>query len=162
MGPNWLDDVVLLNESKEEHAPGDVSVHRSEGEALSEIEGWWVENEEGFAFSAAGERLVLAVGPTGGVFVARRETCPEGPAIVLGWLRALAEARLKARSRAAEDGRAILGRAEEEEALPDSVEGLLAYVGFEPDAPRSWIVPGSLLLLALIALLLVVIVVQLL
>jgi hypothetical protein len=94
--------------------------------------------------------------------VARREECAEGPAIVLGWLQALAQTTLEARSRVAGNGRAVLSRAEEEGSLPSSVEGLLAYIGFRWVSPRDWFVPGCLLLLGLIAVLLVLILVKLL
>jgi hypothetical protein len=151
---NWLDDVVVLNESRDERIPGDVSVHRSEGDACSSIEAWWVENSEGFAFSATGMRLVLDIETSGQVVVVRREECPEGTAIVLGWLQALAQTTLEARNRVAHEGRAILSYAEEEGALPTTVEGLLAYIGLPWVPPRNWFMPSCLLLLALIALLL--------
>lgn len=157
---NWLDEVVVLNESRDESVPGDVSVYRSEGDALRDIEAWWVENSEGFAFTATGVRLVLAVGPSGEVIVAHREECPEGPAIVLGWLQALAQTTLGARNRVAQNGRAVLSYAEEEGALPTTVEGLLAYIGFPWVAPRDWFIPSCLLLLALIAILLVLVLVK--
>lgn len=159
---NWLDEVVVLNESRDEKIPGDVSVYRSEGDALNAIEDWWVENSEGFAFTATGVRLVLAVAPSGGVFVERREECAEGPAIVFGWLQALGRTTLEARDRVARTGMAVLSRAEEESALPDTIEGLLAYVGFPWVAPRDWFPAGCLLLLALIAGLLLLILVKLL
>jgi hypothetical protein len=158
---NWLDEVVVLNESKDENVPGDVSVYRSEGDAFRDIEASWVENREGFAFSATGVRLILGVGSSGEVVITRREECGEGAAIVLGWLQALATTTLETRNQVARNGRAILSRAEEAGALPRTVEGLLAYVGFPLVAPRDWVVPGCLLLLALIVVLLVLILVKL-
>lgn len=158
---DWLDEVFVLNESRDESVPGDISIYRSEGDGCGAIEAWWVENSEGFAFTATGVRLILGVGVFGEVIVTRREECSEGPAIVLSWLQALAQTTLEARNRVAQDGRAILSRAEEEGALPTSVEGLLAYIGFPWVAPRDWIMPGCLLLLALIAVLLVLILVKL-
>jgi hypothetical protein len=157
---DWLNEVVVFNESRDESVPGDVSVYRSDGDACANIEGWWVENSEGFAFTATGVRLVLGVGASGKVIVTRREECSEGPAIVLGWLQALAQTTLEARNRVAQNGRAILSRAEEDGALPTRVEGLLAYIGFPWVAPRNWFVPSCLLLLALIAILLVAILVK--
>jgi hypothetical protein len=159
---NWLDEVVVLNESKWENVPGDVSVHRSEGDAFNAIEAWWVENSEGFAFSATGVRLRLGVGPSGEVIVVRREDCPEGADIVRGWLQALAQTTLEARNRVAENGRAVLSQAEEERALPTTTEGLLAYIGFPWVAPQDWFIPGCLLLLAVIVGLLVLILIKLL
>ncbi len=99
--PDWLDEVVVLNESKDETISGDISVYRSEGDAFRDIEAWWVESAEGFAFTATGMRLALGVGPSGEVIVIRREECSEGPAIVLGWLRVLAQTTLESFSRSA-------------------------------------------------------------
>ncbi len=152
---NWLDEVVVVNESTDERLPGDLSIYRSEGDACSYLEPWWVEKNEGFAFSASGLRLILGLGHAGEVIVARREECAEGPEIVLGWLQALAQTTLQARNRVAQNGRAILSRAEEEGALPDTVEGLVAYISFPWVAPRDWLIPSCLLLLASIAALLI-------
>ena len=159
---NWLDEVVVVNESKEESVAGDVSVYRSEGDAFNDLEASWVENSEGYVFSVTGVRLVLGVGSFGEVIVTRREECAEGPAIVLGWLQALAEVTLEARNKVARNGRAILSRAEEEAALPSTIEGLLAYIGFPWVAPRDWFMPGCLLLLGAIAVLLVLVLIKLL
>ena len=157
---NWLDEVIVLNESKDEKAPGDVSVYRSEGDAFDDVESWWVENSECFAFTATGVRLILGV-ESGAVIVIQREECADGPAIVLGWLQALAQTTLEARNRVAQNGRAILSRAEEGGALPTTVEGLLAYIGFPWVTPRDWFIPGCLSLLVLIAILLVLILMKL-
>lgn len=159
---NWLDEVVVLNESMDEMAAGDVSVHRSIGDALRAIEPWWVANAKGFAFTATGVRLVLGVAQSGEVIVVRREEIAEGQAIVCDWLRTLAHVTLDARRRVAGSGRAWLSRAEEETALPTSVEGMLAYIGFRWVAPRDWFVPSCLTLLALLVLLLALILVKLL
>ena len=41
----------MLNDSKDENVPGDVSIYRSEGDAFNDIEDWWVENSEGYALA---------------------------------------------------------------------------------------------------------------
>lgn len=151
---NWLDDIVVVNESKDERLPGDVSLHRSVGDACEALESWWVKNGEGYAFTASGIRLVLTAEQHGLVTVASREECPEGPAIVASWLLSLAETALEARRRVAQSGRAILSEAEENGTLPVSIEGLIAYIGLPWVAPRNWFVPGCLALFAAIALLL--------
>ena len=158
--PSWLDEVVLVNESNDERVAGDLTLHRSEDEVCLHLEAWWVEQGKGFAFSASGLRLVLGVGEKGEVIVAARERCAEGPEIVLGWLRALAERMLELRNEAARDGRALLSRAEEQGVLPETVEGLIAYVGLPPLQRRDWFAPSCLLLLATIAGLLVWILVE--
>lgn len=129
-GRGWLADVVLVNESHDVRAPGDVLLFRSAGEACRYLEGWWVEDEEGFVFTAAGERLDLGVDNSGDVVVERREPCADGETIVLGWLRASAAARLATRRSRAARGRAVLSAAEERGDLPGTVEGLIAYIGF--------------------------------
>lgn len=68
---DWLDEVILLNESNKEDVPGDISVYRSEGDALNDIEAWWVENSEGFAFTGTGVRLILGVGASGEAIIIR-------------------------------------------------------------------------------------------
>lgn len=152
---NWLDEVIIVNESNDERVPGAVSVHRSEGDALNSLEDWWVANSEGFAFTASGLRLVLDV-TDGGVVISRREECSDGSEIVLVWLRSHAQAVLAARQRHAQQGRTILSRAEEEGHLPASIEGLLAYIGFPWTSGPNWFFPGCLLLLAIIAALLAI------
>ncbi len=158
---NWLDEVVLLNESKWENVAGEVSVYRSEGDALNDLEASWVEKCEGYAFTATGIRLVLAVGSWGQVIVSRREECAEGPAIVFGWMQALAQVTLEARDRESRRGWAVLSRAEEEGALPTTLEGLLAYAGLPWPAGRDWFAPGCLLLLTIIAALLGLVLIKL-
>lgn len=157
---SWLDEVIVVNESKDERTPGDVSIYRSEGDAFTHLEAWWVENAEGFVFTASGVRLILGVGLSGEVIVARREADPEGPDIVLGWLRALAQVTLEARNRVAQNGKAILSQAEEQGALPTTLEGLLAYIGFTWVAPRDWFMPSCLWLLITVAVLLVIILIN--
>jgi hypothetical protein len=158
---NWLDEVIIVNESADERVPGDVSVYRSENEALIGIESWWVKDGEGFAFTATGVRLTLGIGPFNEVDIIGREPCPEGPEIVLGWLHALAVATLEARSRAAATGRVFLSEAEEQGALPATVEGLLAYTACPRIPGRDWLPIGCTLLLAVIAVLLMLILLKL-
>ncbi|QQV76555.1 hypothetical protein H5J25_14015 [Sphingomonas aliaeris] len=157
---NWLDEIVIVNESKEERLPGDVSLYRSIGDACEALEYWWVKNGEGHAFTASGVRLVLTAEDNGLVTVASREECAEGPAIVVTWLMSLAETALEARKRVAQDGRAILSAAEEAGSLPTTVDGLIAYIGLPWTAPRDWFVPGCLALLAATALLLAAILIK--
>ena len=95
------------------------------------MEHGWVENGEGFAFTAAGDRLTLGVDENGRVVVTSRQHANGGPEIVSGWLRAHAAAVLDARRGRAKRGKATLSRFEEQGQLPTSVEELIAYAGFE-------------------------------
>ena len=109
---DWLDEVVLLNESRSADVAGDVSIYRSEDEACAAIDEWWVENSEGFAFTATGVRLVVGVAPKGVVIIIRREPCPEGPAIVRAWLEALVQTTLSTRRMMVSKDKAHLSEAE--------------------------------------------------
>jgi hypothetical protein len=159
--PHWLDEVVLLNESGSEDVAGDVSIYRSEGDACAAIKAWWVDQSEGFAFTATGVRLVLGVGDKGEVVVVRRELSHDGPAIVRAWLEALVRTTLTTRTRLASEGKVCLSEAESAGALPTSVEGMIAYVGFPWIPPNNRFALGCLALLALIAILLTLLLIRL-
>ena len=131
MANDWLTDIVLVNENRDEAAAGDVRVFRSADAACSCLEHWWVENAEGFAFTAAGERLTLGVDERERVIVVDRQPTPNGQEIVRGWLQAYAAAVLEARRVKAGRGKLELARFEERGQLPSSIEGLIAYVGLE-------------------------------
>ncbi|MBK8157416.1 MAG: hypothetical protein IPK59_00905 [Rhodospirillaceae bacterium] len=120
-----------MNESRDVSSAGAVSVFRSAGEACRYLEHWWVENSEGFAFSATGHHLVLGVDSNGSVIVTATEPHADGGAIVLSWLSALAESVLEARRVRATQGKSILGIHDESGRLPRTIEGLVAYVGFD-------------------------------
>jgi hypothetical protein len=154
---NWLEEVVILNDSNgseiNENIPGDVSIYRSEGDALRELEPWAVEHSQIFAFNAAGKRLILGLDDAGQVIIARRDECPDGSEIVLKWLNSLAQSIVDARVRVAQKGRVVLSEYEEAGVIPTTVEGLIAYIGFPWTGPRNWFAPGCLLLLALNAVL---------
>ena len=94
------------------------------------MEHWWVENGEGFAFTAAGDRLTLGVDDKGRVIVTGQKGMPGGGEVVWGWLCAYAAGVLDARRAKAQQGKARLSQFEERGQLPTSVEGLIAYVGF--------------------------------
>ena len=130
MTDDWLADVVIVNESRTVGDAGDVSIFRSAGEACGYLEHWWVENGEGFAFTATGERLTLDVDERDRVIVTGKQMVPGGAEIVRGWLLSSAKALLDVRRAKAASGKIVLGRAEERQQLPTSVEGLIAYLGF--------------------------------
>src|SRR4051794_25595672 len=97
MAGDWLGNIVVVNENRDEAAAGDVSVFRSADDACRHLEHWWVENGEGFALTASGERLTLGVDEKDRVVVVDRQATPDGQAIVRGWLQAYAAAVLEAR-----------------------------------------------------------------
>ena len=126
----WLCDIVIINESREEGIAGDIAVYRSVGEACRAVEPWWVEGREGYAFTASGDRLIFGVDAFNRVVVNGRERCAEGPQVVERWLNAHAASVLEARKHRAQKGTDILGRCEEQGLLPKSVTALIAYSGF--------------------------------
>lgn len=130
-GDEWLHDIILVNDTGrgDDLEPGAVDVFRSAGDACGYLEPWWVEERHGLAFTAAGEKVTLGVEGLG-VFVHGCEPQPDGRQIVLGWLRHSARSILDARRHRAAKGKVRLGRLEAEGVLPTSVEGLIAYVGF--------------------------------
>lgn len=130
MANNWLEDIVVINESRDEIVAGDILVFRSQGEACSRLEHWWVASGEGVAFTASGKRLALSVDGERKVVVTGQQTEPDGSETVLRWLQAYAAAILEARRIKAKNGHAYLSRCEELGDLPSSIEGLVAYVGF--------------------------------
>jgi hypothetical protein len=162
----WLDEVVILNDSDgtsiEESMPGDVSIYRSEGDALRALEPWAVKDSQIFAFNAAGKRLVLGLGSADQVIVVRREDCSDGPEIVLKLLTSLAQTTVDARGRIAQKGGVVLSGYEQHGALSTTIEGLIAYIGFPWTSPRNWLAPGCLLLLVLNAVLCIALLLKLL
>jgi hypothetical protein len=130
MANDWLADIVVVNESRDEAVAGDVCIYRSAGEACGALEHWWVEGNEGFVFTASGTRLMLGVDEKKRVIVAGRQDAPAGQEVVLTWLHSTATALLDTRRASAEKGKAALGRSEQQGRLPSSVEGLIAYIGF--------------------------------
>ena len=124
----WLSDIVLISESEDENIAGDVSIFRSFGEACRYLEHWWVEESHGFAITAMGERLILGV-ENRAVIVVSREAKPR-PELVLECWKPTADALLEARESKAIKGKAILSGFEVARLLPNSTEGLIAYIGF--------------------------------
>ena len=157
---SWLDGIVILNESPEERRPGDVSIHRSVGDACEALEHWFVNNNESHACTASGTRLILIAEHNGPITVCRREECVDGGEIILGWLQSLAETTLDARKRAAQTRRVMLSAEEEQGVLPTTIEGLIGYIGLPWVAPRSWFMTGCTSLLAVIMVLLVIVLVR--
>jgi hypothetical protein len=110
-----LSEVTIVNESRSEGRPEDVSLFRTAEEACRYLEPWWVRDGEGTAFSATGDRLLLA--DTDPVSVRSREPHPDGDRLVREWLRSCAASLQRAR------GEAV--------ASPTSLTDLIKYCGFQ-------------------------------
>lgn len=130
-----LDHIIVVNESTDEAVAGDVSVFRNEDAACGHLEHWWVEDGEGFAFTAAGQRVILGVDDRDRVIVTAKENAADGQSIVRKWLEAHASAVLARRAKASKRGlfgrRPVLSDYEQRGEVPASIEGLIAYVGFD-------------------------------
>src|SRR4051812_20566507 len=125
-----LAEIVVVNENRDETTAGDVTIFQSADAACGWLEHWWVEDGEGSAFTASGERLRLGVDDRDRVVVVGREATPDGATLVHNWLRAAATSVLEAPRVKAPRGKVILSSNEQEGRLPASVEELVAYVGF--------------------------------
>lgn len=124
----WLSEIVVLNESRDEAVPGDVSIFRHAGDACAHLEYWWVEDKEGFAITAAGHRIKLGVDAKRNVIIAGMDDVPTGTDVVRSWLRSVASGVLEERTRKAKKGKLRLSPSEREGQLPTSSEGLIAYI----------------------------------
>ena len=106
-----LADIVVVNENRDPAVAGDVAIFRNAHAACRHLEHWWVEDEEGWAFTSSGERLTLGVNDRKQVVVLGREPEPDGRELVHGWLLIAASAVLAARRAKAETGKVILNAA---------------------------------------------------
>ena len=125
-----LSEIVIVNEDHNEATAGDVTIFRNADAACRWLEHWWVEDGEGSAFTATGERLTLGVDERDRVVVTGREATPDGPTLIQNWLSAAATAVLEARRAKASLGKVVLTPPEQEGRLPTSIEELVTYVGF--------------------------------
>lgn len=127
--PNWLDDVVVVNESSDPKLAGDVQIYRSEGDVSRQLEHWYVGDVEHLALTGTGHKATLGLRDKL-VVVERVEPFPAGPAMLNAWLTATAQHLLSTRTERARKGKAELGALEARGVLPTSIEGLIAYIGF--------------------------------
>lgn len=127
--PNWLDDVVVVNENSDTKIAGDVQIYRSEGDVGRQLEHWYVGEVGHLALTGTGQKATLGLRDKL-VVVERVEPFPAGPAMLNAWLTATAQDLLSTRTERARKGKAELGALEAQGVLPKSTEGLIAYIGF--------------------------------
>jgi hypothetical protein len=125
----WLRDVIIVNESKDERAAGDVSIFRTEYDACRTLEPTDVTNKEYLAFNGVGERVSFGVDRLH-VVIQRREQEPSGIEIVHRWLTETVTHAHEVRKEKANRGKLKLGREESHGVLPNTIEGFIAYLGF--------------------------------
>jgi hypothetical protein len=129
MNRNWLDDVIILNESDDPQTAGDVLVYRSEGDLARHLEDWYVKEVKHLALTGSGDKAILGLKGSS-VVVERREPFSAGLSLLHQWLTAIAKHVHSARSDLARKGKVQLGSLEAQGVLPHTIEGLIAYVGF--------------------------------
>lgn len=135
MADSWLSDVTIVAEADDPAQLGFVDIFRCRDDMCSYLEHWWVEDKHGFAFTASGDQLVLGV-DEGAVIVAEQVALPNGKEIVERALRMTAFVTLELRRERSQKGsffrpKGNLGEAEKRGELPQSIEGLIAYIGFK-------------------------------
>lgn len=127
--PNWLDDVIVVNESGDPTVATELQIYRNEGDVGRQLEHWYVSDVEHLALTGTGRKAIL--GLQGKLVVVERvEPFVEGPAMLNDWLRATAHQLLSVRTERARKRKGRLGNLEAKGILPESVEGLIAYIGF--------------------------------
>lgn len=131
MSESWLHDIVLVNEGPSEFVPGDIFIFRCFADACSYLE-HWAEEPELTVFSGEGEQLIVKADEFGNMGLIERQSRGDGREVVSLWLRRMAEGTSAARRyRAGKRWRRIhLGEQEARGILPQTIEGLIAYVGF--------------------------------
>ncbi len=130
MNRNWLDDIIVVNENDDLQRIGDIQVYRSEGDLGRKLERWYVNEVIHMALTGTGDKAILGLrGDL--VIVERREPYAAGASMLHQWLTAKAQATLSSRKERERQGKAQLGMLEAKGILPETIEGLIAYVGFE-------------------------------
>lgn len=129
MNTSWLDDVIVVNESNTPEIGGDVQIYRNETDMGRQLEHWYVSDVEHFVLTGTGDRATLGLRGRL-VVVERREKFAEGPEMLRAWLTGSARHVLSVRTARERKGKQCLGRLEAQGVLPDSIEGLIAYIGF--------------------------------
>lgn len=128
---SWLHDIIVVNDGQDETRPGDVAIFRNLTDARAYLE-HWSDSIDNAAFSAAGQRLMMVADRHGNVSIQARQNHADGDAIVRTWLTHMARSLLETRRYRAGKQRpkVFLGELEAQGVLPETVEGLIAYVGF--------------------------------
>jgi len=129
----WLSDVVVLNESRSFSTPGDVHVFRNMEDMCGYLEHWFVEEKHGYALTGNGYPVELTTDGKRvfGTVLSDREPSAD---VLTDWLVHYANAVREARIHKSKKRPTLfatptnIGLAELEGVLPQSVEGLLAYI----------------------------------
>ena len=131
---SWLSDVAVFNESDEYAMPGDISIYRNIEEMCSGMEAWMVEGGGiGFSLNGLGQTIKLEMDGEQAVGSVVSEAKPDLATLTI-WLRHAAEGVQEARLIKSRKkpwffwSPPALGKAEAEGVLPETIEGLVAYI----------------------------------
>lgn len=137
---SWLADIVVINESPRRDRAADITIFRSQGDACNYLEPWFVEEVSFFALSGIGTPIQFSVRKAKRRFsmleeviiVESKEAFNDDLITLTNWLFATAEHLLEVRRYRAQKQRpaSSLGNLEAQGVLPTTVEGLIAYIGF--------------------------------
>lgn len=131
---SWLYDVAVFNESEDYAAPGDVSVYRNIEEMCSGMEAWMVEDGGiGFCLNGLGQAIKLDLIGENVVGLVDDAGKPDLDTLQ-SWLTSAAKSVQEERAfKSRRKPRFFwspptLGFVEAQGVLPDTVEGLIAYI----------------------------------
>lgn len=129
---NWLKELIVVNELMAVDDPwlaGDVLIFQS---ALA-LQNWmpphWISEVAHFALSGAGDRVVLAARGNK-IIVERTEDYPQGLDMLREWLEPTAKRIHQMRADAYKKTKVATGSLLPDGEMPQSLEGLIAYIGF--------------------------------
>lgn len=130
----WLSDVAIFNESENYSVPGDVSIYRNIHEMCAGMEAWMVEGGGiGFALNGLGQQIRLEMDGEDAIGSVVHTSEPDIDTVI-SWLQHAAKGVQEARIHRSKKkpwflwSLPVLGDAEEKGVLPETVEGLLAYI----------------------------------
>jgi hypothetical protein len=129
-GASWLKEIVILNENSPPHVPGDVQIFRSAIGVCYHLEPWFVGDVDHMAISGIGDLVILGASDNH-VYVERTEPFSEGLGLLREWLVPTAIRIHQERSKAEKKKPSAVGSLMPDGVMPDTIEGLIAYIGFE-------------------------------
>jgi hypothetical protein len=126
----WLKEIIILNENDDPQRPGDVQLFRSALGLCHHLEPWFVEDVGHLALNGIGDRVVLGVAGKN-VVIDRTENYESGLDLLRAWLQPTALRIHNMRVDAEKKKRLAKGSLAPDGVMPESIEGLIAYIGFE-------------------------------
>ncbi|MBC7767173.1 MAG: hypothetical protein H7124_00110 [Phycisphaerales bacterium] len=130
-GPaTWLKEIIVLNENADALRPGDVQIFRSALGLCHHLEPWYVNEVGHLALGGIGDRVVLGVAGNN-VVIERIETYEGGLDLLRSWLEPTALHVHNMRVKAEKKKRLARGSRVPDWVMPEGIEALIGYVGFE-------------------------------